>query len=524
MLIASFLSVGQTTIQLGGAGTVNSFDNPICNLDNYSYTQQLYTAAEINAQIVGCVGNDITAIELDYRGAAGAVNFNNWTIYIGHTTQTEFSSNTDWMLVSNMTQVFNGITAIPSSTGWFEIVFDTPFTWDGTSNIVIAVDENSPGHNSAAGFRSYATTNSALRSMGMTNIDPNSAVSTYPSKSRFNNKPIIRMTFAGGGSSENTATGISGGTTQCVAGATVDLEVQGVLPAWSPNWEWFESTCESTVIGTDATIQVTPSSTTSYFVRPAGDAGCGPANCISTQVVVSASGSPDVTITPSATSVCPGGTVTLTASSSQTVDYEWSTGESSTVISVGSGTFTVEVENADGCIASTDITIDEGIGLNPVVTIEDVEDLCVGDGAVTLVGTPSGGDFTGSFVSGNQFTPSTPGDFSITYGYTDGNGCAGSASTTIRVTECSNNASLNSIIKSSVNLYPNPSSGQLNIEVDKSMSGITMQIIDMTGQEIYRQLIASTKTSISLESIANGIYFVKLNGDNSTQTLRWIKK
>ena len=127
-------------------------------------------------------------------------------------------------------------------------------------------------------------------------------------------------------------------------------------------------------------------------------------------------------------------------------------------------------------------------------------------------------------MSGNQFTPSTPGDFFITYGYTDGNGCSGSASTTIRVAECSNNASLNSNFKSSVILYPNPSSGQLNIEVDKSMTGITMQIIDMTGQEIYRQIISSTKTSISLESIANGIYFVKLNGDNSTQTLRWIKK
>jgi hypothetical protein len=44
---APYLGYSQTTIQLGGGGNFNSFDMPVCNLGNYSYTQQLYTATEI---------------------------------------------------------------------------------------------------------------------------------------------------------------------------------------------------------------------------------------------------------------------------------------------------------------------------------------------------------------------------------------------------------------------------------------------------------------------------------------------
>lgn len=196
-------SMGQTTIQLGGSGSMNNTDAPVCNLDNFSYTQQIYTAAEISAASLPAGSTNITALQFEYRGAAaGGENFNNWTIYLGNKTATTFSGTNDWTSVNQMTQVFNGIVAMPSASGvWFEVQFTTPFVWDGTSNIVVAIDENATGHNSPAAFRSYSGTNTVLRTARWNSIDPSADPSTYTSKVRLNNKPVIRFKFAGSGNS-----------------------------------------------------------------------------------------------------------------------------------------------------------------------------------------------------------------------------------------------------------------------------------------------------------------------------------
>ena len=199
----------QTTIQLGGSGNFNSTDVPVCNLGNFSYTQQIYTAGEIQAASLPQGVNTITSIQFEYRGAAaGGENFNNWTVFMGETSNTEFSGINDWMPVNQMDEVFSGIVPIPTSSGnWFEITLDTPFEWDETSNIVIAIDENAPGHNSPAGFRVYNSSNSSLRSFNFSSINPNNAPTTYPNRTRFNNKPIIKLTFDGGGQNGDPGNG-----------------------------------------------------------------------------------------------------------------------------------------------------------------------------------------------------------------------------------------------------------------------------------------------------------------------------
>jgi hypothetical protein len=524
-LIFSAHNLAQTTIQLGGGGSWNSFDNPVCNLDNYSYTQQLYTAAEINAQLGACGGTELTAIQFNYRGAAGGSNFNNWTIFVGQVAQSEFSGSSDWVLTSNMTQVFNGTVNMPSTSDvWFEIVFTTPFQWNGTSNLVIAVDENSAGGNSAAGFRAYSMTNTALRSTGLNNIDPHAAVSTYPSKARFGSKPIIRMTFAGGGSPENPATGITGGTElQCVGGSSVQLSVEGNLPAWSAQWEWFAGSCESTVIGTGASLSVNPSTTTTYFVRPAGNSGCGTAPCIQTTVQVSNLGNPSVEITPSTANVCQGGTVSLTASSSQTVNYLWSTQDTDATIEVGPGSYDVTATNSDGCSASSSMVIGEFP--NPTVSINPVAELCVGDNAVTLTANPAGGTFSGAHVAGTSFTPIAAGSFPVTYSYTDGNGCQGSANTTVVVTDCQNpGVSLNEIAKSAFSIYPNPSEGQFNLALSFLQDNSSLEIHALTGQLVHSQIVTKDTVKLDLIHLDAGVYLVQVRNGSTARTVKWVKR
>ena len=54
---------------------------------------------------------------------------------------------------------------------------------------------------------------------------------------------------------------------------------------------------------------------------------------------------------------------------------------------------------------------------------------------MTLTGSPVGGTFSGTGVSGTTFTPSTAGagTHTVTYEFTDGNGCTNSATTDIVV-------------------------------------------------------------------------------------------
>lgn len=90
--------------------------------------------------------------------------------------------------------------------------------------------------------------------------------------------------------------------------------------------------------------------------------------------------------------------------------------------------------SANGCTGTPE---DFTITVNPLPnpTITPVNDLCEDAGTVNLVGNPAGGTFSGTGVTGSQFDPGTAGvnTHTITYDYTDGNGCSNSTTTDITV-------------------------------------------------------------------------------------------
>ena len=47
----------------------------------------------------------------------------------------EYASTTSWVDFSLLTLVYQGTIQF-SSTGWTQITLQTPFTWDGTSNLI----------------------------------------------------------------------------------------------------------------------------------------------------------------------------------------------------------------------------------------------------------------------------------------------------------------------------------------------------------------------------------------------------
>ncbi len=170
----NFAVFGQLgTIQIG-SGTSTSTGSqaiPVTNYD-FSYSQQIVTAAQYIA--AGGTTGPITKIRYYCTSVGTASVWNNWTVLLGNTSKTAFTSATDWVPLAELTEVFNGVIT-PVANDWFEITFTTPFNYTG-GNIVVAIDENTMGYTSAPTFRSFtsgANTGILARIDGATNnIDP----------------------------------------------------------------------------------------------------------------------------------------------------------------------------------------------------------------------------------------------------------------------------------------------------------------------------------------------------------------
>lgn len=106
-----------------------------------------------------------------------------------------------------------------------------------------------------------------------------------------------------------------------------------------------------------------------------------------------------------------------------------------TITASTAGTYTVTSVTMAGCSNTGTGSASVTVHANPTVTFTPVSNLCENASAVTLVASPAGGTFTGSTgVSGNTFNPSgLSGSITLTYTYTDGNACSGSATSTFNV-------------------------------------------------------------------------------------------
>jgi hypothetical protein len=97
------------------------------------------------------------------------------------------------------------------------------------------------------------------------------------------------------------------------------------------------------------------------------------------------------------------------------------------------GTYTVSNVTMGGCSAAGTGTASVVFNTNPTVTFTPVGNLCDNASPVTLTASPAGGTFSGSTgISGSTFDPAglTAGSITLTYNYTDANGCMGSATST----------------------------------------------------------------------------------------------
>ena len=138
-LFVSFSAFSQVQV---GTGTNTNQKVPFKTDSFYSYGQSIYLASEINASGM------ITSIQWYFAGNGNLSNNQQLVIYMGNTTKSVFASETDWVPLANLTQVYSGGITTNSTPGWKTITLTTPFSYNGTNNLVIAVAENQELENS----------------------------------------------------------------------------------------------------------------------------------------------------------------------------------------------------------------------------------------------------------------------------------------------------------------------------------------------------------------------------------------
>ena len=130
-----------------GTGTSTTGYMPYHTWYNYSFCQMIYKAEELRA--AGLKAGPITGIAFEsystYHFLRTGIN-----IWMSATTLNAAPSNS--VSASGMTQVFSG--SVTQMTGWTEIDFSTsPFTWDGTSNVMVTVVMNHGSYSSTTNWQ-----------------------------------------------------------------------------------------------------------------------------------------------------------------------------------------------------------------------------------------------------------------------------------------------------------------------------------------------------------------------------------
>ncbi len=216
-----------------GEGEAAIYYLPSYSLYNYTLSQQIYTPEEIGGS------NTINSVAFFN---AGGTKTRNYDIYLVHTDKTSFESNTDWIIVSETDRVFSG--NLTFNTGqWTTINLDTPFNYDGISNLAIIVDDNSGNWSSnSMSCRVYnANGNQAIRvySDG-TNYDPYNPSSYGGTLHNVKNQVIFGMshyTITAAASDAGMGTVAGGGQYDSGATCTLTANASGdnFFTSWTEN-------------------------------------------------------------------------------------------------------------------------------------------------------------------------------------------------------------------------------------------------------------------------------------------------
>jgi len=201
------------------------------------------------------------------------------------------------------------------------------------------------------------------------------------------------------------------------SGSSSTLRLNGGKLGYRSSWKWYNSSCGGTLAGTGDSLQVSPGSSTTYFVRAEGF--CNTTKCESKFIKVNTLSASATSITASTDSVCSGGSSTLRVNGGTlggNAGWKWySNSCGGTAIGSGSSivvnpttttTYFVRAEGTCNTTACTSKTIFmQTLSVAPTSVTAALDSLCSGNSVTVRV---NGGSL-GFAAAWNWFTDSCGG-------------------------------------------------------------------------------------------------------------------
>lgn len=385
----------------------------------YTYSQTIYKAAQIGKS------GFITSIMYQYNGGP-AWGPDAIEIYMGHTSKNQFTTTSDWVNINTLQLVADTGLSVVNTPGWVEIQLQTPFYYNGVDNLIVAVDENTPTSNPSSCDFYSSNLDTDYSSLRHTNNSVNPDPVSPPSGTRLQHVPNTKIWFTSGlpltlnlsSSTDTTCTGTS---------VLVNAAAFGGQPPYTFSWSTGQN---------GASISTTISGNTTIFCTVTDGAALSEV----ASITIYTYGGTAVTL-PSFSDMCvTDNAITLSGGLPAGGSYfiNGSPGTSFNPASAGVGIHTIwyRYEDSFGCIDTAIGSIT--VHALPLVSLASFAAVCANDASFLLSGgSPAGGSYSGQGVTNNFFNPNLAGagTHTITYSYTDANGCANSATNTITVNQ-----------------------------------------------------------------------------------------
>jgi hypothetical protein len=332
---------GTNVSQGAGATTSATYSNPFYSAWSNNHTQHLITVAELAAS--GLFAGQINSVALNITNA-GTLPMIDLSVKMGHTTATNASAFAD---NSGFTSVYYNASLLPT-LGVNVLTFSTPFTWDGTSNIILEFCHGN-GSSTATMSRTCLADNtsyvssikaqiSAATSAGTICSDISSQVVTYSAR------PVFIFNGVGaceGARSTVTATVTTPPSiTPAISNTSLCLGESTTLSATSTNAGYTYS-WSAPVSATGASLSYTPTAlgSATYTVTATDNSTGANAGCVTTGTVgVTVNPVPSaVTVTPASTTVTCGDPAVLLTASGGTIGGTFTIAPSTTTIGSNTG-------------------------------------------------------------------------------------------------------------------------------------------------------------------------------------------
>ena len=126
---------------------------------NYGYVQTIIDAADLAG-----LASDITAISFKPASTTAGNYYNNIDVYMANVSESDLSTgfiHPD--STHQFVQVINGGNFCYTDTAWQNQAFDNAFTWDGTSNVLVAVNRRNGTYLSGGSFVAHTHSASKMR-------------------------------------------------------------------------------------------------------------------------------------------------------------------------------------------------------------------------------------------------------------------------------------------------------------------------------------------------------------------------